>query len=208
VLAQSDSASPSFGVAKNDASVEQQHLVLHHDPNRGETYREILRRHGLRYIEARIDSPGTPSPSYAMYAFGAHFAEVRVDPDLGVVRITRFVGAHGAGRVLNPKTARSQMMGGMMMGIGMALMEQTVMDHRYGRFVNQDLAGYHVPVNADAPNFEHIFVREEDPFVNPIGVKGLGEIATIGVAAAIANAVYHATGKRIRDLPITPDKLL
>jgi xanthine dehydrogenase YagR molybdenum-binding subunit len=143
-----------------------------------------------------------------MHSFGAQFAEVRVDPDTGEVRVTRFTGAYGVGRVINRKTARSQIMGGVVMGIGMALHEETITDPRSGRIVNANLGEYHVPVNADIPAIEPYFVEENDPHVNPIGAKGIGEIGITGVAAAVTNAVYHATGKRIRDLPITPDKLL
>lgn len=143
-----------------------------------------------------------------MHAFGAHFAEVHVDPDLGEVRVTRFVGAFAAGRILNEKTARSQFIGGITWGIGMALTEQTRYDERTGRIMTANLADYLVPVHADVPHIETIVVPEDDPHVNEAGVKGIGEIGIVGVAAAIANAVYHATGKRIRDLPITPEKLL
>ena len=154
-----------------------------------------------------MDSRPEESP-YSSHAFGARFAEVRVDPDTAEVRVTRFVNATCAGRILNPKQARSQLIGGTMMGLGMALQEHTIMDVRYGRFVNQNFADYLVPVHADAPAIEAILVDEEDPHVNPLGVKGIGECAAVGVAPAIANAVYHATGVRVRDLPITPDKLL
>jgi len=132
------------------------------------------------------------------------FAEVAVDPDFCETRVRRIVGAYGAGRIVNPKTTRSQSIG----GIGMALMEHTQVDQRNGRVVNGNIAEYLVPVNADVGQLEVIFVDEHDPHVNPLGVKGVGEIALVGVAAAIANAVYHATGKRVRDLPITPEKLL
>ena len=144
------------------------------------------------------------------YSFGAHFAEVRVDSDTGEVGVSRYTAAFAAGRIMNPKLARSQLLGGIVMGIGMALMEQTRVDPTTGRYVNDDLAEYHVPSHADiTPNMDVFFVDEnDDEQVNPIGVKGVGEIGTVGAAAAIANAVYHATGKRVRDLPITPDKLL
>ena len=145
---------------------------------------------------------------YSFHSFGAHFCEVRVDPDLGTVRVARFLGCYGVGRVLNLKTATSQMHGGITWGISMALQEETHMDARYGRYVNANLGEYHVPVNADIPAIEAYFVEEEDPHVNPIGVKGIGETGIVGVAAAVANAIFHATGKRIRNLPITPDKLL
>ena len=136
------------------------------------------------------------------------FAEVKVDEDLGTVHVTRVVSAVAGGRILNPKTARSQVLGGIVWGIGMALEEESVLDHTFGRFMNHNLADYHVPVNADVHDIEVIFVEEHDEVVNPLGAKGLGEIGVVGVAAAIANAVFHATGKRVRDLPITLDKLL
>ena len=132
---------------------------------------------------------------------------MKVDEDLGIVRVTRVVNAVAAGRILNPKTARSQVMGGVVWGIGMALHEETLIDHRFGRFMNPNLAEYHVPVNADIHDIEVIFVDEPDELINPLGIKGLGEIGIVGTAAAIANAIYHATGKRVRDLPITLDKL-
>ena len=131
-----------------------------------------------------------------------------MDEDLGAVRITRVVDAVAAGKILNPKTARSQVIGGVVWGIGMALQEETMPDHTLGRFMNHNYAEYHIPVNADVRDIEVIFVEEHDEKVSPIGVKGLGEIGIVGTAAAIANAVYHATGKRIRDLPITIDKVL
>jgi len=170
---------------------------------------EAIRRIG-KPIEVSADvKPGDEGKRFSMHAFGAVFVEVAVDPDLGETRVRRIVGAYGAGRVVNPKTARSQCIGGMIGGIGMALMEHTVVDLRNGRVVNANLAEYAVPVLADTPQVMDLtFVEENDPNVNPLGVKGLGEIAMVGVAPAIANAVYHATGKRIRELPITPDKLL
>jgi xanthine dehydrogenase YagR molybdenum-binding subunit len=160
-------------------------------------------------VEAEVSSkPGEETQKFSMHAFGAVFAEVAVDTDLGETRVRRIVGAYGAGRIVNPKTTRSQSIGGMVGGIGMALMEHTQVDQRNGRVVNGNIAEYLVPVNADVGQLEVIFVDEHDPHVNPLGVKGVGEIALVGVAAAIANAVYHATGKRVRDLPITPEKLL
>ena len=139
----------------------------------------------------------------------AVFTEVHVDEDLGTIRVARAVSALAVGRVLNPKTARSQVLGGLVWGIGMALEEESVIDQRFGRFMNHSLAEYHVPVNADVNDLEVIFVEEkDDDVVNPLGAKGIGEIGLVGVAAAIANAVYNATGKRIRELPITLDKLM
>jgi xanthine dehydrogenase YagR molybdenum-binding subunit len=131
-----------------------------------------------------------------------------VDKDLGVIDVTRVVSAIAGGRILNPKTARSQVMGGIVWGIGMALEEESVIDQQFGRFMNHTLAEYHVAVNADVRNLDVIFVEERDDIVNPLGAKGLGELGLVGVAAAIANAVFHATGKRIRELPITLDKML
>jgi xanthine dehydrogenase YagR molybdenum-binding subunit len=161
-------------------------------------------------VEVSVDStPGDASQHFSMHAFGAVFVEVAVDPDLGETRVRRIVGAYGAGRIVNPKTSRSQCIGGMIGGIGMALMEHSVVDPRNGRVTNANLAEYAVPVHADAPPvMDVIFVDEHDPHVNPLGVKGLGEIAIVGVASAIANAIFHATGRRIRALPVTPDKLL
>lgn len=161
-------------------------------------------------IEAKADArPATDSGSFSMHAFGAVFVEVAVDPELGETRVRQIVGAYGAGRIINPKMARSQCIGGMIGGMGMALMEHAVVDARNGRVPNANFAEYAVPVHADAPaRMEVIFVDEHDPHINPLGVKGVGEIALVGVAPAIANAIYHATGRRIRELPITPDKLL
>ena len=146
--------------------------------------------------------------SHSSYTHSAVFAEVRIDEELGVLRVTRIVSAVAAGRILNPKTARSQILGGVVWGVGMALHEEGMTDHRLGRVMNHSLAEYHVPVNADIHDIEVIFVEEEDEKTSPIGVKGLGEIGVVGTAAAIANAVHHATGKRIRNLPITIDKIL
>jgi xanthine dehydrogenase YagR molybdenum-binding subunit len=144
----------------------------------------------------------------ARYAFGAQFAEVRVDPEIGEVRVSRLLGVFAAGRIINAKTARSQLIGAMTMGLGMALLEESVLDPRFGDYVNNDLASYHVPVNADVEDLDAVWIDEHDPLVNPIGAKGVGEIGIVGTAAAITNAVHHATGIRIRDLPIRPDKLI
>ena len=145
--------------------------------------------------------------AHAHNTHSAIFAEVKIDEQLGVIRVTRIISAVAAGRILNTKTATSQILGGAVWGIGMALHEETLIDHKFGRIMNADIAEYHVPVNADVHDIKVIFVDEPDDIVNPLGIKGLGEIGIVGVAAAIANAVYHATGKRVRDLPITLDKL-
>ncbi len=170
---------------------------------------EALRRLG-RPVEVVADvKPGDESNRFSMHSFGAVFVEVAVDPDLGETRVRRIVGAYGAGRIVNPKTSRSQCIGGMIGGIGMALMEHSVVDARNGRVPNANLAEYAVPVHADAPPvMDVIFVEEHDPHVNPLGVKGLAELSIVGVASAISSAIFHATGKRIRELPVTPDKLL
>lgn len=174
-----------------------------------ETLMNTLSRQPGRSFSVTVDSaPGDERRNYSMHSFGAVFAEVRVDRELGEVRIARIVASYGAGKILNAKTAHSQMVGGVVWGIGMALHEETLVDPRTARYVNADLAEYHVPVNADIGALDLSFVEENDTIVNPIGVKGIGEIGITGVAAAIANAVYNATGVRVRDLPITLDKVM
>lgn len=143
-----------------------------------------------------------------MHSFGAVFVEVRVDADLGVIRVPRVVGRYSVGKLLNAKTGRSQLLGGVVWGIGMALMEESLFDPRDGRIVNANLADYHVPTNADIGRIDVDVVPEHDPYINALGARGIGEIGITGVAAALANAVYHATGVRVRELPITLDKLL
>jgi xanthine dehydrogenase YagR molybdenum-binding subunit len=160
----------------------------------------------------RIEKQATAAPNenskFAHYTHSAIFAEVKIDEQLGVIRVTRVVNAVAAGRILNPTLAASQILGAVVGGIGMALHEETLTDNRFGRFMTHNLADYHVPVNADIHAIDVIFVDEADNEINPLGVKGVGEIGIAGTAAAIANAIFHATGKRVRDLPITPDKLL
>jgi CO/xanthine dehydrogenase Mo-binding subunit len=175
----------------------------------GETYADILARHGLPEITAHGERnpAGDARKPTANGSFAARFAEVRVDPDLGLLRVARIVSAVDAGRILNEKLARSQMIGGAVMGIGMTMLEETVFDHETGRIVNATLGDYLIPANADVPDLDVVFVGTPDT-VRPIGIKGIGEIAIVGVSAAIANAVYHATGRRIRSLPITVEQLL
>jgi xanthine dehydrogenase YagR molybdenum-binding subunit len=169
----------------------------------------LLRQAGVDKVEAQAGAgPRAQQKKYARYSHSAVFCEVKVDEDLGSIEVSRVVTAVAGGRIVNPKTARSQIIGGIVWGIGMALQEESAIDHTLGRIMNHNLAEYHVPVNADVEDLEVIFVEEHDEVVNPLGVKGLGEIGVVGVAAAIANAVFHATGKRVRDLPITLDKLL
>jgi xanthine dehydrogenase YagR molybdenum-binding subunit len=142
------------------------------------------------------------------HAFGAQFAELRVDVDTGEIRVDRLLGVFAAGRILNPRTARSQFVGGMTMGMAMALLEESVVDAEFGDFANHDLAQYHVPVNADVRAIEAHWIDETDSDANPIGVKGIGEIGIVGTAAAVGNAFFHATGVRLRDLPLRPDRVL
>ena len=172
-------------------------------------YNNILKQHNLPLLEITQESKGSEiAQKYSMYSFSSHFAQVYVHPLTGMIKVKKVVAVVDAGKIVNLKTASSQMIGGAVGGIGMAMTEEAVMDDRFGRLINGNLADYHVPVNADIPQIEAIFIDKPDPIINPIGTKGIGEISLIGVAAAIANAVYNATGKRIRELPITPDKLI
>ena len=208
-MAIADAASPLHGAREDDVRTAEGRLSLASDGSKSETFEALMSRNGAQPVEARVDlKPGPEQQQYSMHSFGAVFSEVRVDRDLGLIRVPRVVGAYGGGKILNAKTATSQMIGGIVWGVSQALLEETHIDPRSGRYVNADLAEYHVPVNADIGKIDVVFVEESDPYVNPIGVKGVGEIPIVGVAASIANAVYHATGKRVRDLPITLDKLL
>ncbi|MFD7436014.1 xanthine dehydrogenase family protein molybdopterin-binding subunit [Streptomyces sp. NPDC059861] len=206
-LAVEDSNSPLYGAAVGDIVVRGGRLHMKDDPARGETYRQLLARNERTHLEAQ----GTYTPGQArssMYAYGAVFAEVAVDARLGLVRVRRMLGVFDAGRIISPELADSQAIGAMVGGIGSALLEHTVTDHRDGRIVNADLADYLVPVNADVPDLKVIYLDGRDDEAGPIGVKGLGEVVLVGVAPAIANAVFHATGRRRRDLPITAETLL
>jgi len=182
-------------------------LVDANDPGRAASIADVMRHARLDRIERESTNSFKEDNSHARNTHSAIFAEVKVDEELGIIRVTRVVSAVAAGRILNTKTARSQIMGGVVWGIGMALHEETLIDHAFGRIMNANIAEYHVPVNADIHDVQVIFVEEPDELVNPMGIKGVGEIGIVGVAAAIANAIYHATGKRVRDLPITVDKL-
>ncbi|MBB4256225.1 xanthine dehydrogenase family protein molybdopterin-binding subunit [Bradyrhizobium sp. CIR3A] len=178
------------------------------DKSRAVSIADVMRHGKLERIEKQKLNQFAEDKSHARNTHSAVFAEVKVDEELGVIRVTRVVSAVAAGRILNTKTGRSQIMGSVVWGIGMALHEETVMDHRFGRIMNANIAEYHIPVNADIHDIDVIFVDEPDDRINKLGVKGLGEIGIVGVPAAIANAVYHATGKRVRHFPITLDKLL
>jgi xanthine dehydrogenase YagR molybdenum-binding subunit len=209
-LAQKVEKSPLAGAKLEDLVFSDGRISLSGDASKFVSIADAMRHGGVSRIEEEAgSSPDEQKQSqYAHNTHSAIFAEVKVDKDLGVIQVTRVVSAVAAGRILNPKTARSQVMGGIVWGIGVAMEEESVMDQNFGRFINHNLAEYHVPVNADINEIDVIFVEEKDSIVNPLGVKGLGEIGIVGVAAAIANAVFHATGKRIRNLPITLDKLL
>ncbi|MGU3385904.1 xanthine dehydrogenase family protein molybdopterin-binding subunit [Methylobacterium sp. D53M] len=208
-LARAMENSPLANVDFDRAVFADGRIAVAGDPGRSVSLVEVLQAAGVDKVEA-IEEAGPDkdfNQKYEAYTHSAIFAEVKVDEELGQVRVTRIVSAIAAGKVLNPKTARSQILGGVVMGIGSALEEESMLDHRIGRFMNHNLGEYHVPVHADIYDIDVIFVEEEDK-ANPLGVKGLGEIGIVGTAAAIANAVFHATGRRVRDLPITVDKLL
>ena len=203
-LASADPASPLFGAGNVGLVARSGRLHRRDDETRSESYVEILRRAGRAEVVGFAKAMRDPAAAeaHAMYTHGAVFAEVKVDPDLGQVRATRLVGAFAAGRVINPRLVRSQYFGGMIWGVGFALQEGAVQDHRTGRIMNADLAEYHVPVNADVPSLEAILVEEDDPYVNTLGVKGVGEVGITGTVGAIANAIWHATGVRIRRFPV------
>lgn len=234
-LALTDSASPLYLQTEENIAWENGRLFRKDAPGKGETYGDVLRRQKLPVLEseAKVDvstrengvSQGKQIPAaaaedpvaqdeavdrsrFAFQSFGAQFVKVRVDPLLGQARVEKICLVMDVGRVMNLKTAANQLMGGVIFGLGMALMEESVYDPRSGRIVTRDLANYLVPVHADIPQIEVQFIGEPDPYISPLGARGIGEIGITGAAAAIANAIFNATGKRIRDLPITPDKLL
>ena len=208
-IAISSGASPLHGLHEDAVEVRDGVLRAKDDPSRTMTYADVVRLGGTGAIEALGSvGPGDEGERFSFHSFGAQFVEVRFDEELARLRVSRALGVFDCGRILNAKTARSQMIGGITWGIGMALFEETVRDARAGGVVTNNLADYHVPVNADIPNVEVEFVEEPDYKLNPLGARGVGEIGITGVAAAVANAVYHATGVRVRDLPIVPEKLL
>ena len=209
-LAMGDERSPLFGANNAGVLARGGRLIRRDDESRGESYADILARSSLAEIEGRGSAGGDPfaQKPYAMYAHGAVFAEVKVDPELGQIRATRLVGAFAAGTIINPRLARSQYYGGMIWGVSFALHEHAVMDRRSGRTLNANLAEYHVPVNVDVPSLEALLIDEQDPHVNALGIKGVGEIGITGTAGAVANAVWHATGIRVRRFPIRIDDLV
>ena len=207
-FAKKERGSPLSAARVDDVTLQEGRIVLKSDPSRAMSIADAMRLGGIDKIEKESSASSNDDGSLARYAHSAIFAEVKVDEQLGIVRVTRVVNAVAAGRILNPKTARSQVMGGVVWGIGMALHEEALTDDKFGRIMNADIAEYHVPVNADIQDIKVIFVDEPDTIINPLGIKGVGEIGIVGVPAAVANAVYHATGRRVRDLPITLDKVL
>ncbi|MFZ0989378.1 MAG: xanthine dehydrogenase family protein molybdopterin-binding subunit [Xanthobacteraceae bacterium] len=213
-LATNDQRSSLYGAGNAGVIARGGRLFRRDDTNRSESYADILGRAGLDQIEGRGTS-GAANPmeahaqsDYAMHAHGAVFAEVKVDPDLGQTRVTRLVGAFAAGRIINPRMVQSQFYGGMIWGVSFALHEQAIMDRHCGRAMNANLAEYRIPVNADVPSVEAILVDEHDPHVNALGIKGVGEMGITGTAGAVANAIWHATGIRVRKFPITLDCLI
>ncbi|MEH6386514.1 MULTISPECIES: xanthine dehydrogenase family protein molybdopterin-binding subunit [Pseudomonas] len=200
-------ASAFAGARLEDVDFADGSMTLKADPQQAVELEKIIAAAGELEVEVSIE-PGEQRDNYATATHSAVFIEVKVDEALGTVKVSRAVSAIAAGRVINPKTAGNQIVGGVVWGIGMALHEETQMDHNLGRFMNHNLSEYHIPVNADIGEIDVLFVEEHDEVVNQLGSKGVGEIGIVGVAAAVANAIYHATGKRVRGLPITLDKLL
>jgi xanthine dehydrogenase YagR molybdenum-binding subunit len=208
-MAIGDEQSPLHGVSAGSVAVAAGRMTSSERPDASETYGELLARNHL--ADAEASGSWRPPPldtPHGLLTFGAQFAEVAVDPELGLVRVRRLLGAFAPGRVLNPLLARSQLMGGMLWGLGQALLEGNHMDARSGRWAAGNLAEYLVPVNADAPDVTIEFVAVHDDVVGPLGAKGVGEIGQVGTAAAIANAVFHATGRRIRELPMAPELVM
>ena len=199
---------PLAGLTASEVKADAGRVFSTKEPTRGVSFTDVLRLTGQPRAEALGDTGKPQRKDRSYWAFGANFVKVRVDVELGQVRVEKVLGVYGAGRILNPKTARSQMLGSIIWGIGMALHEHTEYDPNNGRVVTRNLADYHIPCCADTPEIEVIFVPETDTDISPIGAKGLGELGVVGQAAAIANAVYNATGKRVRTFPITPDRLV
>jgi xanthine dehydrogenase YagR molybdenum-binding subunit len=203
-----DPKSPLNGLRPEDIAVADGRMSATAEPERGESYQDLLRRRGWADLNSEQTwTPNDAGKRYSIHAYGAVFAEVVVDELPATVRIRRIYACYDAGRVINPKLAHSQAIGGMVGGIGMALLEGTQLDHRDGRIVNANMSDYLVPINADVPALDASFLPAEDQIADPLGVKGIGEVVVVGVPAAIANAVFNATGKRVTDLPITLEKL-
>jgi xanthine dehydrogenase YagR molybdenum-binding subunit len=207
------SATMSVGSAVQDAAAKLRRMLAEAGANGPEGYAGALAPLGVERLSADGEwspggAPGEGEASAAIFSFGAIFAEVRVDEDIPIPRVSRVVGVYSAGKIINPKTARHQMTGGIIWGIGQALLERSDMDRRLGRFLSKNLAGYLVPVNADVQEIDASFVEEFDPLASPLGARGIGELGAIGIGPAVANAVFHATGVRVREVPIRPEHLL
>jgi xanthine dehydrogenase YagR molybdenum-binding subunit len=230
-LATTDAKSKLNGRRIEEVAFADRKFFVRGDPSISDSYVDIMRRNNKTMMEAcattmptsgsGLGAPGAPcslaptnleensdDKKYSFNSYGAQFAEVWVDEDLGTIRVKRFTSVQDVGRIMNEKTARSQIIGGVIFGLGAALMEATEYDHRWANPVTRTLADYHVPTNLDVPEIDVHFIGKSDPHISPIGARGIGEIGITGVSAAVANAVFNATGKRIRDLPLTPDKLL
>jgi xanthine dehydrogenase YagR molybdenum-binding subunit len=204
----SDGRSPLHGASASDIVVDDAFVAVRDDPVRRETIAALAGRADAPLEATAEAKPGDERERLALHSFGAVFAEVRVDPDLGIIRVPRVIAVYDIGRPLNLKTATSQMQGGIVWGMSFALLEDAEMDPRTGRIANANLAEYHVPVNADVGEIDVSFVDYPDYAFNPLGIRGIGEIGITGVPAALCNAIWHATGRRLRDLPMTLDKLL
>jgi xanthine dehydrogenase YagR molybdenum-binding subunit len=207
-MALHDPRSPLHGANLDDIDFKDGKLFLKSNSAKNEKYTAMLARR-RQPVEATSDvKPQLDSKKFSCHSFGAVFAEIAVDPDLGMIHTRRIVAVFDVGKIMNEKLARSQFIGGIVWGVGLALMEDTHVDSRNGRIMNANLADYHVPVNADIGEIDVSALDIPDPQLDSLGARGIGEIGITGTGAAIANAIFHATGKRVRDLPITPDKLL
>jgi xanthine dehydrogenase YagR molybdenum-binding subunit len=208
-MAVNDQKSPVSGARAEEIEFKDGKVFLKSAPAKSEEYTALLVRNGNQPLEATARvKPQLDEKKYSCHSFGAVFAEVAVDPDLGIIRTRRIVAVYDVGKIVNQKLAKSQFIGGIVWGVGLALMEDTQVDARDGRIMNANLADYHVPVNADIGEIDVSAIDIPDTQLDSLGVRGIGEIGITGTGAAIANAIFHATGKRVRDLPITPDKLL
>ena len=207
-LAVADRGSPLYRARPEEVAFDGGRVTLKSDPGKSETFAAILRRHGDQPVEATAATKPLLDPQTPCHSFGAIFAEVGVDADLGMTRVKRVVAVYDVGRIVNRQTARSQFIGGVVWGISLALYEDTHVDWGYGRITNANLADYHVPVNADIPEIDVEALDTPDYQLDSVGARGIGEIGITGAGAAICNAIFHATGKRVRDLPVTPDKLV
>lgn len=209
LVALADKSVPEFKGASLEQVLFENDGIRLKDKNAKISLADLMKKSGTADLDVIEEAkPGEERRAYSMYSYSVHFAEVHVHEVTGAVKVKKVVTCADAGIILNQKTAGNQMIGGVTGGIGMALQEDAVMDHRFGRYITKDLADYHVPVHADVPDIEVFFANKPDYLVDPMGTKGIGEIAIIGVAPAITNAIFNATGKRIRNLPVTPDKLI